>query len=331
VTERRATFDPRLTATIVSRRPLHYRGGGDESLDRSPHVRAGSGLAWIGERLALVQDDANFVALIDPATGVAESITLPAGKSGLRQFDDARGNKKHKLDLESCCTIALPDGPGLLAFGSGSKKRRRRIALLDRWHLHDVRTTLIDAESFYLALEAVDDFAGSDLNIEGALAHRDTLRLFSRGNGAARGDRVPLNATCDLAISELLHYLADPDRIAPPVPSAVTRYALGTLDGLPLGFTDAARVGAAVLYTAAAEDSADAGSDGRVSGSVIGVLPARGRLIQARLVDARGAPTRDKVEGIASHHEDPALVIVVVDPDDASRPAELCEVRLARM
>ena len=57
-----------------------YRDGPDRSLDRPAHVRAGSGLSWIGDRLVLVQDDANFVAVVDPATGFAESITLPAGE-----------------------------------------------------------------------------------------------------------------------------------------------------------------------------------------------------------------------------------------------------------
>jgi len=44
----------------------------------------------------------------------------------------------------------------------------------------------------------------------------------------------------------------------------------GTLDTLPLGFTDAAMAGSTLLYAAAAEASKDASEDGRVSGSVIG-------------------------------------------------------------
>ena len=39
-------------------------------------------------------------------------------------FDDVRGNKKLKLDLEAC--IVLPDGR-LVAFGSGSSPQREKI------------------------------------------------------------------------------------------------------------------------------------------------------------------------------------------------------------
>jgi len=38
--------------------------------------------AWVGERLAVVQDDANFIALVDPASGLASSVVLPAGADG---------------------------------------------------------------------------------------------------------------------------------------------------------------------------------------------------------------------------------------------------------
>src|SRR5215207_7995120 len=92
-----AREDPALGARVVRRTPLRYRDGDDASLDRPAHVRAGSGLAWVdtsrGPRLAVVQDDAHFVALVDPRDGLAEAIALPPGPGGLRQFDDGRGNK----------------------------------------------------------------------------------------------------------------------------------------------------------------------------------------------------------------------------------------------
>ena len=57
---------------------MRYAAGVDSSLDRPGHIRAGSGLAWVGDRLAVVQDDANFIALVDPTTGLADSIVLPS-------------------------------------------------------------------------------------------------------------------------------------------------------------------------------------------------------------------------------------------------------------
>jgi len=40
----------------------------------------------------VVQDDANFIAVIDPQIWQVRAIPLPAGERGVRQFDDLRGN-----------------------------------------------------------------------------------------------------------------------------------------------------------------------------------------------------------------------------------------------
>jgi len=325
---RRAHHDPSLTATIVSRRALRYRTVAHPALDRPLHVRSGSSLTWVGARLGLVQDDANFIALVDPRTGLARSITLPAGEEGRRHFDDIRGNKKYKLDLESCCTIEGSSGTMLLALGSGSKKRRRRVVTVESISARTPRVSLIDAERFYVALEDVEDFAGSDMNIEGALAVGDTLRLFSRGNGEAKKGRVPVNATCELALPDLLSFLASPEDASVPEPMAVTRYELGVLDGLLLGFTDATLVGGTTLYTAAAEASQDASVDGEVSGSVIGVIPSHGDLRYAMLTDVDGRRSRDKVEGIVGVAGAKDRVYIVIDADDPAQPSVLCEVLL---
>ncbi len=329
VAVRKATLDPALSATIVDRRPLLYRAKASAALDRPPHVRAGSSLTWVGARLGLVQDDANFVALVDPKTALARAITLPAGEEGKRHFDDNRGNKKFKFDLEACCTIEGPSGTLFLALGSGSKKRRRRIVTIESIASRTPRVSLIDAESLYLGFEDVAAFAGSDINIEGALAVKGALRLFSRGNGAAKGGRLPVNATAELETSALVAYLRDPASAPVPRLTAVTKYALGELDGLPLGFTDAALAGDVLLYTAAAEASKDASEDGRVSGSVIGIIPARGHLRYAPLTDESGRATSDKVEGIVAMPDRSDMAYIVVDPDDHTRPSELCTVSLS--
>ena len=116
-----------MAATVLSKAPLHYSEGADVSLDRSKHVRAGSSLTWFGNRLAVIQDDAHFIALIDPKNGQIDALSLPVGEGGLRQFDDLRGNKRFKLDLEACLTGSSPNGELLLAFGSGSNKHRESV------------------------------------------------------------------------------------------------------------------------------------------------------------------------------------------------------------
>jgi len=324
-----ARHDTALTATIRSRRALRYRTVAHPSIDRPAHVRAGSSLTWVGARLGIVQDDANFVALVDPRTALARSIALPAGEEGRRQFHDALGNKKFKLDLESCCTVEGASGAMLLALGSGSKKRRRRIVTIESITARFPRVSVIDAGSLYEALEAATEFAGSDLNIEGALALPGALRLYSRGNGTSKRGRDPVNASCELDLPALLAYLSDPAHAPVPTPRAIAQYDLGLLAGLPLGFTDAAIAGETLLYTAAAEASPDAATDGAVTGSVIGLIPRQGDLRYAPLTDVHGRPTSDKVEGLVPVPGATDRVLVVVDADDPLRASELCEVQLS--
>lgn len=323
-----ATFEPAWRAVVVSRRPLLYADGADAHADRPAHVRAGSSLAWLGDWLALVQDDANFIALLWPESATVRVIELPRGTGGLRQFDDARGNKHHKLDLEACVAIDGDEKPTLLAFGSGSGALREQIVMVDGALGPSPRVQVVDASPLYAALRSHAAFAGSDMNVEGAMVHGDTLSLLARGNGAPRDGEVARNATCDLDARVLLRWLRAPNG-PPPSPKRIVQYDLGTLGGIALGFTDAAPLGQQALYTAAAEDSPDATRDGAVTGSVIGVMPlGGGALRHVAITTADGSPFAEKVEGIARHRDHARRVYLVIDSDDPARPSELCEVAL---
>src|SRR5262245_23940276 len=103
---RTAIVDPALQATLLECTPLLYTAGASSELDRPAYVRAGSSLHSHGDAFVLVQDDANFVALVRPDSWRVDAWTLPAGANARRQFDDVRGNKADKLDLEAA--IILP-------------------------------------------------------------------------------------------------------------------------------------------------------------------------------------------------------------------------------
>jgi hypothetical protein len=331
----RATANSSLRAKIIRRVAMHYEAGADEALDRPGHVRAASSVTWLGNRVAVVQDDANFVALVDPATGLAHAVTLPAGKDDLRQFDDGRGNKKHKLDLEAMTQVPIDGGTMLVAFGSGSKKRRQSVLTLaftgkaSPFEPSDLMLTALP--DLYDALRSEKAFSGSDMNIEGALFVDGRIRLFGRGNGKAEDDLLPVDATCDLNWSELQAHISNPERHPVPTLSRITQYEFGEVNGISLGFTDAVLArGSAVLFSAAAEASDDARSDGVVGGSALGVLPNdRKKAVNfTALLDETGAVFDGKVEGVVLYPLDPTRALIVVDIDDHERPAELCEVQL---
>jgi hypothetical protein len=320
-----AREDPSLEARVVARRALVYADGPDPALDRPAHVRAASGLAWVAGRLAVIQDDANFLAIVDPATGRADAVLLPAGPGGRRQL-----SKAEKLDLEAC--VALPPdprgAPGLLAFGSGSTPRRERVALARFPPDGEPERTLIEAPAVYASLRAAREFAGSALNVEGAaLVPGGALRLFNRGNGAPRAGVPPVDATCDIDLGDLLDHLLR--GAPPPPPRAIVRYDLGAISGVRLTFTDAEAFCDAILYAAVAEDTPDPIRDGPIAGAAVGMIDASGRAARfARLRDRAGAPLAEKIEGIASAPREGRL-FAVTDRDEPGAPSELLEIALA--
>jgi hypothetical protein len=322
-----ASADRKLGARIVRSSTLLYEGGADPALDRPAHVRAGSGLARVGRHIAVIQDDANFVALVDPATALARAVPLPEGPGGQRQFGDDRGNKHLKLDLEACVTVPTADGELLIAFGSGSSPRREHVAVLSALEGETPRVALHHVPALYAALRDARAFAGSEMNIEGAVYADGVIRLFQRGNGASRDGGHPVNATCALDWAALRTHLGDA-RADPPRPHDVVQFELGTLDGLPLGFTDAAFSNDVVFFSAAAEDSPDVTRDGVVAGSILGVVDQTGGTRWARLHDHDGGPFRGKVEGVLVDPVARDRLSVVVDQDDPGAPSELCDVML---
>lgn len=317
-----------LTARLTARRPLHYSEGADLSLDRPAHVRGASSLAWIGGSILLIQDDVNFVAVVDPLSGAARGIPLPPGNSGMRQFDDVRGNKKHRLDLEACVAVERGGGTTLLAFGSGSSRRRESVLVVEGFGGALPVVTQVEATGFYLLLRTATDFSGSELNLEGASLAGDCLRLFSRGNGAPADGILPINAACSVHLDLLLAHLRHPDSIDPPQPTDIVRYDLGVLDGVPLGFTDAMGWHDSVLYVAAAESSPDVVRDGPIAGSAVGVIDADGSTRWAPITDASGARLRVKAEGVVADPTAESRIFVVLDADDPAAPSELCSVEL---
>lgn len=318
-----------LVATVVSSKPMLYGEGPDSSLDRPAHVRAGSGLAPTLKGIALIQDDANFVAIVDPDDARARAITLPAGHEGKRQFDATRGNKKHKLDLEACFSVSEPDGTLLVALGSGSKgKRTRENVALVRWcESRTPEVAVIAAPLLYEGLRRETAFAGSQMNIEGAVLLGDRVRLFNRGNGKPGDGLVPVNASCDLDVRSLLAHLKDTST-PPPTPRNVVRYDLGSLAGVPLGFTDAALLRERIIYSAAAEASPDVYEDGPVHGSAIGVIGEDDDVTWAPLIEPGGSLFPGKVEGVLPIEGSNGRLYAVVDSDDPAVPSLLCVVEL---
>ncbi len=324
-----ARQDHELTARITRTVQLFYEDDASPGSGRPSFVRAGSSLANCAGRFAVVQDDANFLALVHPEQGTALSFALPAGEGGSRAFDDDHHNKRDKLDLEAGVMIAGRGSDFLLMMGSGSAPQREKVVVVSWRGSEPGDTRVLEAPALYRSLRDARNFSGSGLNVEGMVLLDDVLRLFQRGNEPPHGGVQPVNATCDLPWEEVWAHLQHPEVAPPPEPRNVIQYELGELDGVRLGFSDAAVAdGGHILFSASSEESLD-GGDGRVTGSVLGVIRSSGEARWTPLTEQDGEIYRGKVEGLELAPGDPNAAYFVVDADDPDEPSQLCRVDLA--
>jgi hypothetical protein len=316
---------------VIDRHALRYTAGADAATDRPAHVRAGSACCFVdvpnkGRRLAVVQDDANFIALVDVAhPGDVDVVVLPAGVGGLRQFDSGRGNKQHKLDLESALALDIDGVPTLFALGSGSAPAREVVVVV-RFVGERVDVRVVALPLLFSLLKARRDFAGDELNIEGMVVVDDVLRLVNRGNGAG----VAVDAMIDVPLAAFVAHVADPSSTPPPTPGVCRAFVLGAVSGVRLTLTDATRArDGRIVVLAAAEASPNAVDDGEVVGTAVGIFNSDEAPTMYALLDEHGEPLRDKVEGIALDPVDRDIAWVVVDKDDPHAPADVLRVDLA--
>ncbi len=154
----------------------------------------------------------------------------------------------------------------------------------------------MNAHALYVCLRNIPDFAGSDLNIEGATRIGDVVRLFNRNNGEAKGDFLPVNASCDLNWDHFMDFLSG--SVTVPVPFNICQYELGNVCGVSLGFTDATSADSHVLFSGFAEDSPNSTLDGPVTGSIIGVFRSDGSFPWVEVSYDDNSIFAGKIEGL---------------------------------
>jgi len=278
---------------------------------RHPHVSAASGLILAGDFLYIVADDEYHLGVF-PATGDAagESIALFPGELPAARPD----RKARKPDLEVLTRLPAFSGSpsgALLALPSGSTRTRRTGVLLS-----------LDAHGAVIGTPQSIDLSGvfellelqfPALNIEGAVVVADRLRLLQRAS-----KRHPQNACIDLRLAGVLDGLESSDSVDERVLVDTHLVDLGTIDGIPLGFTDGAALpDGTLVFTAVAEDSESNYEDGPSAGAVVGVADSDGRVHFLQRLDANY-----KVEGIDAQVEgDVIRLLLVTDADEANIPA----------
>ena len=284
-----------------------------------PHLSAASGLVCAHGRAYVIADDAQQLAVFHDLASAGElhrllPCDLPLAKPA---------RKRLKADLETLFllpSIGRSTGQALVALGSGSRPNRNTGVVIPLGAggapLHSVHR--FDLQALYEPLRQ----ALGEVNIEGAMLLDGGFALLNRGV-AGRSDnalaRYPLRALGDLMDGK------GAGRGSAVPPTSIQRLDLGALDGVALGFTDAAALpGGGWLFSAAAEDTTSSYADGRCTGSVLGVVAALGGGVTLHRL---AAP--DKVEGIALRVAGGGIDICMVT--DADDPACASSLLLARL
>lgn len=313
--------DPRLSARIERCWPLRYAAPPAADADIPPFVRAASGLCATSNGLVAVQDDVLALARLTPPTATdaprAEALLLPRGKDGRRVYDTAAGNRSAKPDFEACLTLRHAGVEYVVGIPSGSKMHRSRLALARL----DGRAAprLFDGRALYERFDALRTFSGSRLNIEGVARLGQTLRFYQRGNTRRRRGLDAISASVELSRQRFAAWLLSAGAL-PPL-GKLRHYALGNEQGARWGFTDAwGLADGRALILASAEATSDAGHDGAILGSRLGVDDGR-RLRWTTLYDPDGKPTRRKTEGLAPDATRRDRYWITTDPDAHATPA----------
>ncbi|MGW6131693.1 DUF6910 family protein [Cellulomonas sp. NPDC055163] len=295
--------------------------------DDGTPVRAASAVVAFAGGWLVAQDDATHAAWVRPG-GVTPVRALPPVR-GLETFEEARGTKALKPDLEAA--FVVPDGRrggagAVVLLGSGSSPARVRGCLLrPPGPTGGPEPVVADLAPLYAAVTRRLEIEADLLNLEGACVVGDALRWFQRGLPHAG---VP-TASVDVDLDGLLRALdggVRPDDV--PV-RGLRRYALGDVGGVGLAVTDAAALrDGTVLVSAAAEDTPDPRDDGPVVGSALAVLDG------SRVRDGVALPRLDgavvKVEGLAvvEHAGDDLRLLATVDADDPDAPSLAVRLRV---
>jgi hypothetical protein len=317
----RAAEEPRWKAQVIAAHDMTYRDGPSDDDDRPEHVRAASGLSAFREYIAVIQDDANWLALVDADQQVT-AVPLPPSPAGDRVFSKKRGNQGDKYDLEACVTVSSGDECELVGFSSGSRAEREWVLRLrEQGKGGELKAEFVPAPLFYAAMRDNKAFSGAGLNIEGALAFdEDRVRLFQRGNAASCGRLEPVDATADFSWAALCEHLSAPDRHPPPALDNVRTYELGMLGGVRLTFSDAEHLtDGRVLFSASAEEA----ESGQIRGSVLGIIEQDGEARWTHLWDEEGQPFSGKIEGLTLDPNDRSKVYFVIDNDDEDTPSRI--------
>lgn len=282
---------------------------------KSHHLSAASGMVKVGNTAFVVADDELHLAVFKLDSNEPGSMhrLLPGELP-----DDPDQLASAKPDFESLIFLPADYAPpkgALLAVPSGASPNKCRgamVTLAADGSLAEPKT--VDFTSLYKQL--AQTFGA--LRIEGAVCGDGEIILFQRGNGEGTSNAtVRLNGE---RFNDCLRFFSSVESICL---DRIMPYDLGDIDGVRLGFTDAAPLpNGTIVFTAAAEAHAQ-GERGEHKGFAMGIMERDGTIGSLKVI--KNGP---RVEGIFAEQQEKVLLWLVIDNNDPNGPSAIFTVPL---
>ena len=207
-------------------------------------VGSASGLVYHQDKIYLISDHSTYLYQYSLLTAKLDKIAL--GNNSKENI------AKHlKPDFE---TLTL-SGNTLIFMSSGATQNR---CLLGTFELQTRQYEVSSIETIFEHLKKELSISDNDLNIEGLIITPQGMLFFQRGNG-------PSGINAVISIDETNHQLDLPVLTFTPID-------LPKIKTITTTFTDAIQVEDKIYFIATAEDVASTYEDGKVLGSIFGVL-----------------------------------------------------------
>jgi hypothetical protein len=213
-------------------------------------IGSASGLVYRNNKLYIISDNSGFLYEYHLDSNQLD-------KHSLIKNSSENIPKKSKPDFES---ITLK-GNELHLFGSGSTQNRTKniIYNIETQNIQDK-----DLTKLYHDIKTTLTISDEELNIEGALFHKENLLLFQRGNG--------LNSKNGIIVINFNDNFNDKIQFIP--------ITLPKIKHVETSFTDAILVDNKIYFLASAEDTISTYDDGEVLGSIIGCMDSKSLTIE---------------------------------------------------
>ncbi|MGE3974821.1 MAG: hypothetical protein AB7F59_09880 [Bdellovibrionales bacterium] len=284
---------------------------------RPPHVSAASGLVKKDSHFYIISDDENSLFRFAEKSKLE---VIPLISKSLPANNVER--KKVKSDFESALLFSAEDFEphgAFLAVPSGSTPQRQQAALIPFKNKSDLdQPQTIDFAPFYKHFQKYID----ELNIEGALIHKNKVHLFQRGNG-----KKGMSGIFELPVKEFIALLKNKKWDHSLLKFRLLK--IGKLDKVRLSITDAANSRKGILLLAAAENTMSTYKDGEVKGSVLAILEENEKQKKGDFKILGRLSPDVKAEGIyvdSSGTEE--MIYLVDDADDPAKPSHLYRLKL---